>query len=346
MYPWKRGKHVDLKDTFVPLTIDVKIPGARKQHFKKPLQPYTEFLSKDQTYVRFVLSGDPGQGKSTFCAKLAYDWSDSERAQSAGLDHIQLLFILQLGKLDRRSNIEDAICSQLLSDGIEPSFVRDILNRDLPHDAIAIVFDGLDEAPTDLVLKKKEANSGNVVKILQYKDMRELRVLVTTRPWRESEMQHYPVYERLELRKMTKSDALKLVFKFFNQNPTDLIAVFLGKRLQGHIEHNKHCVDTSTPLAVLLLCWYWAETDGKKPIPKTRHELYKAIFNIMYKTQERPSSQLAVSIDNSSQCGLQNSDNTWCFNTKSEVKDRVVDFFDLYRIFLIFLNKKFLTQLK
>ncbi|XP_072048219.1 uncharacterized protein [Amphiura filiformis] len=295
MYPWKPGTYVDLNDIFVPLTIDIKIPGARRQHVKKPLIPYTKFLAQDQKDVRFILSGDPGQGKSTFCAKLAHDWSEKK----AGLNHIRLLFILELGKLDRSSNIEDAICSQLLSTDydLNPSILRKVLRDPKLRKAIAVVFDGLDEAATDL-LHEQTSNTGNVVKILQYKEMREWKVLVTMRPWRESEiLNRHSEYERLELRKLTKSDALTLVTKFFNQNPNDTTAIALGKRLQTHIKQNKHFVDTSTPLAVLLLCWYFAETDGKKGIPERRHQLYTAIFNTMFRMQQHPlSSQLLVSI--------------------------------------------------
>ncbi|XP_072047579.1 uncharacterized protein [Amphiura filiformis] len=310
MYPWKPGTYVDLNDIFVPLTIDIKIPGARRQHVKKPLIPYTKFLAQDQKGVRFILSGDPGQGKSTFCAKLAHDWSEAE--ESAGLNHIRLLFILELGKLDRSSNIEDAICSQILSPdyNLNPAILRNVLRNPELGKSIAVVFDGLDEAPSDL-LHKQKSNTGNVVKILQCKEMRQWKVLVTTRPWREAEIlnshatEYAGVYERLELRKMTKSDGLKLVTKFFNQTPNDTIAVALGKRLQKHIKQNKHFVEISTPLAGQLLCWYWAETDGKKGIPERRHQLYMAIFNIMFKMQQYPSSKLLDLIDHLGEVSVQ-----------------------------------------
>ena len=256
------------------MTIDIKIPGARP--IKERLESYQDIFSKKEKCTRFVLSGSPGQGKSTFCAKLAFDWSNNPAASP--LKHIKLLFIIQLSLVDYKSTIEEAICSQLLSDDIDPVSLGKMI-RELGLSVI-LVFDGIDEAPGDLF---KYSNAGNLVKTIRYRDMEVCRVLITTRPWRESEITEMRVYKRLELQKMNKSSVKEYVQKFFGQNKEDYMMVALGKRLLGYIEENKLLIDTSTPLIVLLICWFWTKTEGKRGIPDRITELYDEIMDIMYR---------------------------------------------------------------
>ena len=279
MYPWKPGNYVDLENVYVPLTIDVKIPGMRP--IKQRLKSYQEIFNSDQACTRHILTGIPGQGKSTFCSKLAYDWC--HKSDSSPLKNIDLLFILQLGSLNHSAKIEDAICSQLLSNSIDHvnSAKLGKLIRKLGRSA-ALVFDALDEASTDLLTHK---DNSDLISVISYKHLRECRVLVTTRPWRESEITtRFPVYRRLELQQMSRSDVKAYVEKLFCQNPDDAPSIALGRRLLKYIGENKILVDTSTPLMVLLISWYWCETDGKKGIPDRVGELYEEIVTLMYRS--------------------------------------------------------------
>ncbi|XP_072049085.1 uncharacterized protein [Amphiura filiformis] len=272
MYPWKSGNYMDLDEIYLPVTIDITIPGIRP--IKKRLKSYQEiFESNDDK--RYILTGSPGQGKSTFCAKLAFDWC--HKTNVSPLQDVQLLFIVQLATLDHLSNIEDAICSQLLSSDIDRSIIGKII-RDLGK--VVLVLDGLDEAPLDLL---KHEITGNLVEIISYKQLRACHVLVTTRPWRETEIvSQCPVYRRLELQKMNRSDVKQYVRKLFGQRSDDLTTIALGRRLLQYIDENKLLLDTSTPLMVLLTSWYWVETNGERGIPDRISEVYEQIVNIMY----------------------------------------------------------------
>ena len=234
MYPWKSGNYVDLDEIYLPVTIDITIPGIRP--IKERLKSYQKiFESNDDK--RYLLTGSPGQGKSTFCAKLAFDWC--HKTNVSPLHDVQLLFIVQLATLDHLSNIEDAICSQLLSSDIDRSIIGKII-RDLGK--VVLVLDGLDEAPLDLL---KHESTGNLVEIIRYKQLRECFVLVTTRPWRETEIvSQFPVYRRLELQKMNRSDVKAYVRKLFGQSSDDLTTIALGRRLLQYIDENKLLLDT------------------------------------------------------------------------------------------------------
>ncbi|XP_072048548.1 uncharacterized protein [Amphiura filiformis] len=296
MYPWKPGNCVDLERVYVPVTIDITIPGLRP--IKERLKSYQEIFETDDD-TRYILTGNPGQGKSTFCAKLAFDWC--YKSSLSPLKDVQLLFIIQLATLTHSSDIEEAICSQLLqSSNVDISTVGKVI-RTLGKEVV-IVLDGLDEAPLDLF---KHEFTGNLVQIIRSKQLGKCCVLVTTRPWREREIiSESPVYRRLELQKMKRSDVRKYVTKLFSLNPKDLATIALGKRLLQYIDENKLVLDTSTPLMVLLTSWFWIETNGKRGIPDRISEVYEEIATIMYENFMKTSTNQNAQSDQERQPGV------------------------------------------
>ncbi len=286
IYPWKTGNYVDLDTLYVPLTIDINLPGIRP--IKERLKSYTEIFSSKDESTRYLLTGSPGQGKSTFCAKLAFDWCNDV----AALSNVKLLIILQLATVNHLSNIDDVICSQLLSSNLDTEIVHKVIKKMGKN--VVIVLDGLDEAPTDLF---QHETNGDLVKTIQFKHLRHCRVLITTRPWREREITgNFPEYRRLQLRRMTKADVNTYIGKLFNHNLDDLTAVALGRRLLKYINENKVLVDVSIPLMVLLISWYWIKTNGQKSIPERTGDLYGEIINIMLQESSQLSGKQTVSI--------------------------------------------------
>ncbi|XP_072049232.1 uncharacterized protein [Amphiura filiformis] len=81
---------------------------------------------------------------------------------------------------------------------------------------------------------------------------------------------------------MKRSDVRAYVEKIFGLNPIDLTTIALGKSLLEYIDENKLLLDTSTPLMVLLISWYWAATNGRRGIPERVGEFYDDIVTIMY----------------------------------------------------------------
>ena len=280
IYPWKPNVYVDLENIYVPMTIDITIHGVRP--IRERVENYQNLFNDEQECTRFILTGNPGQGKSSFCTKLAYDWCNKSILQN-----IRVLFIIQLGLIDHKSNVEDAICSQLLSSDFDSSKITRVIRK--LGNTVMLVFDGLDEAQPDLM---KHQDVGNLLQIIRYKHLRECRVLVTTRPWREHEITQFPVYKRLQLQKMSKSDVKAYVDKIFSQNSSDYIAIALGKRLLKYIDENKLLVDTSTPLVTLLVSWFWIETNGKRDIPDRITELYDQLITVMHKDLQHPTPTL------------------------------------------------------
>ncbi|XP_072024281.1 uncharacterized protein [Amphiura filiformis] len=282
--PWKRNEWLDLDDLYVPMSIDDTSSGSFV--IQERLKSYEDVLKIDGR--RFLLVGDPGRGKSVFCAKIAYDWC-REKPLSA-IKHTKLLFILQLGLIDHTTNLEDAIREQLLSTSIakDPAVNNDTLHQIISDfkESCLIVFDSFDE--TEMKILAKTQDIGNMVRIIQDDHLRECRVLVTTRPWREGEIiNQYPTYKRLQLKPLNKSDVLDLVRNYFNRSKDDLAApglIKLGKRLSGYIQRNEITIDLSSPLIVVMVSWLFEESHGRE-IPKRLGELYHAVLSMMGKSQ-------------------------------------------------------------
>ncbi|XP_072017525.1 uncharacterized protein [Amphiura filiformis] len=165
---------------------------------------------------------------------------------------------------------------------IQPSKLNEVIQH--LKQSVFFIFDGLDEAPKLLSSEDvNQATVGNnrVTDVIKDQKLKDCRVLVTTRPWGEEQMRDIPGYKRLELKKMTRENVKKYIKKFFGQERKAL-----GDQLLEVIDGNKLTLDTSTPLIVLLMLFYWSETDGREEIPDQLRTLYDKIIDIMYKKQQ------------------------------------------------------------
>ena len=62
-----------------------------------------------------LIEGNPGMGKTTYCQKLAYDWSVGEIPSEASFPEVKILLLLKCRDMHMKTaNIEEAIDDQLL----------------------------------------------------------------------------------------------------------------------------------------------------------------------------------------------------------------------------------------
>ena len=282
--PWRRSEFLDLDQVYVPMTIDTTIPG--ESPIKKRLNSYQNLLKSGRESSRFVLLGGPGQGKSVFCALIAHDWCNNENLSA--LKNIQLLFVLQLAAMNlETSNIEDAIRSQLSIQTDSESLGK--IMHDL-GDSVAIVLDGLDEMePVPSLEKDKKV--GTLVKTIKGNHLKDCRLFITSRPGAENRIVQLQGqgYQRLLLQKvLSKSDVKEMVQKYFSLNEDDE-ALSIG--LLDLIEQNKMLIPTSTPMMVMMICWYWAQTKGEHGyMPERINEFYSQVVDMMLNKQpDKPS---------------------------------------------------------
>ena len=61
-----------------------------------------------------LIEGQPGMGKTTYCQKLAYDWSVEDISPEASFPKVKMLLVLKCRDM-KTADIEEAIDDQLLS---------------------------------------------------------------------------------------------------------------------------------------------------------------------------------------------------------------------------------------
>ena len=130
---------------------------------------------KDCKKPRVVLvEGNPAIGKTTFCKKLAHDWSLNGIPEDSSFPKVEMLLLLKCRDMNvGTANIQEAIDDQLLPKDVDRSekenlfqFIRANQSR------ILLVLDGLDE------LKNRDL----VVSLVQGKVLSNIYLLLTARP--------------------------------------------------------------------------------------------------------------------------------------------------------------------
>ena len=212
-----------------------------------------------------LVEGNPAMGKTTFCQKLAHDWSLSRIPSDSWFPMVEILLLLKCRDMDVGiANIREAIDDQLLPKDVERSekenffsFIRNNQSR------ILLVLDGLDE------LKDKEL----LLPLIRGKVLSNIYLLLTARPEMGAKLRRY-CDSVLQIVGYTKRDVNSYIERyFFNHSDTSL-----AEKLKRQLAHDDQLKDlTSSPMNTALLCLVCEETNGIFPIKQT--ELYECLVS-------------------------------------------------------------------
>ena len=252
-----------------------------------PLTSYTEMFTRKsregRTFTKILVSAPAGLGKTTFVAKIAYDWATG--VEGSPLKDISLLFVLNMRHISHTTDLEDAINAQIFPEDTQIS--RRELERLIKRyeRSTTVILDAVDESVRHLY--SHPDNCGTIVKLLQGKRFLSCRLLVTTRPWRISEItRECNVFAHFEIIGFNHDDINEYLNKYFDQD------VGLKNSLIKYMKQNPLIAEiVSVPLMALLVCVYWKEIEEKK-FPNRIGQLYSAIINIMHHHFTRKQSLL------------------------------------------------------
>ena len=128
-------------------------------------------LTSEAEGDRFLLTGDPGMGKTTLTKMIAFDWARES------FKKFSMIFLVPLKLVNPGESIERAIIQQtpvLESSGLEEGQLRNILEKYVNR--CLLILDGLDENAID------DRVNDDVIKIIRKRRLPRCHVFVTSRP--------------------------------------------------------------------------------------------------------------------------------------------------------------------
>lgn len=225
------------------------------------------------TNYRVVISGPAGSGKSTFCQYVAYQWAKPEGIWSSDFDHlfwIKLRSLKDYNKQDNnKQNISDVIVD-VLEENCLPARVRfnggqhQFLKQKINQSRVLWLLDGYDEVT--------DARPGSMLEAILNFFWQQQRILLTTRPHAESDIQQkLSQTVTLELLGFTDDNIVEFINKFFPK-PTQIetreaLIYFLKQR--ANIWGLAH-----TPVNLELICHFW-QSNIPKPDQISLTALYQ-----------------------------------------------------------------------
>ena len=219
-----------------------------------------------------LVEGSPGIGKTTFCLKISYDWTNEKIPNGFCFPVFELVLLLKCR--DIHGDIMEAISEQLLPEDTDEKIMKEIMDyiKDIHNqEKILIILDGLDELP-------KTAET-HVDKLLYRRILPFCYVLATSRQETGIVVRQKVDFDiLLQIEGFTKQDAFEYIRKHFSHSGSKNLSE--GERLIEAIQENPflHALPNN-PLNLLLLCVVFEDYQGE--LPSFRTELYQIIIRCL-----------------------------------------------------------------
>ena len=206
-----------------------------------------------------LIEGNPGMGKTTYCQKLAYDWSVGEIPPDASFPEGKILLLLKCRDMHMKTaNIEEAIDDQLLPQDAGKKEKEDFFHFIRSNQSrILLVLDGLDELRDDLV--------EGFLPLIRGKVFANVYLILTARHEVGLRVRRY-CDMLFEIVGYTKDDVESYIKKYFRSHEDQSLADKMLKQLK----RDKYLAElTANPLNTALLCLLCEETKGVFPSSRT-----------------------------------------------------------------------------
>ena len=219
-----------------------------------------------------LVEGSPGMGKTTFCLKISYDWTNEKIPNDFCFPVFELVLLLKCR--DIHGDIMEAISEQLLPKDMHEKVRKEIMDYIKcihNQEKILIILDGLDELP-------KTAET-QVDELLCRRILPFCYVLATSRQEKGIVVRQKVDFDvLLQIEGFKKQDAFEYIRKHFSDSGSKNQSK--GERLIKAIQENSflHAL-LNNPLNLLLLCVVFEDYQGE--LPSFRTELYQIIIRCL-----------------------------------------------------------------
>ncbi|XP_030850234.1 uncharacterized protein LOC105436589 [Strongylocentrotus purpuratus] len=258
---------LEFKRIFTNLTLMEEDKGTK---LKTPLL-YDNLLRTKVNGIypkRLLVEGEGGVGKTTLCAKIAWDWIHGK-----GYQDFKLVLVILFRKAEDKTVGE--IIKSYLSDN-NPVTAKQLDKYILSNpDDVFLVLDGLDEFAVDL-------NSNQQIALITLNKLfKSGKVLITSRQWRSDEIR-----KNADLRKVF---AFIAVEGFSDENLSCYITKFFhpdtasSEDLNRFISNNDVIRENMAPYPIYtaMLCIMWKEFDGDRREAMSKLQTFSQLFNEM-----------------------------------------------------------------
>ncbi|XP_072176951.1 uncharacterized protein [Diadema setosum] len=243
---------------------------------KRPLS-YKDLLTNEgnsNLSKRLLIKGDGGAGKTTLCAKIAWDW-----CQGKILQDLDMVILVPLRDVIDVNKSIGSIVERYLSDSNEttPNLIDDYISKNLHN--VLLLFDGFDEFSGNL----EHGSSSDVIRILVSEQYKSCKVIVTSRPWRIHEFTLTKSladdYTFINVEGFKKEDLSTYIRKYFYSRKKGAVA----ENLISFIEENDVIRSNMAPFPIYcaMLCLMWEEFSEERRREMMKMQTFSEIFGAM-----------------------------------------------------------------
>ena len=209
---------------------------------------------KDRQARRLLAEGEAGAGKTTLCAKIAWDWLNGH-----GFKQFELVLIIPLRDTENNNTIGEIAKAYFTDHNTMSTEQFEKYCYENP-DKVFILFDGLDEFKGDISNQLDDI----ITNTLRSEHLLLCIILVTTRPWRADHVRGNEIlkksYRFIRVEGFRKENIPVYIEKFFGTSSdvaSGLIAV---------MEENKIIAENMAPYPIYtaMLCILWREASEDK----------------------------------------------------------------------------------
>ncbi|XP_072181977.1 NACHT, LRR and PYD domains-containing protein 3-like [Diadema setosum] len=279
---------VDLDDIYTNLTI-----VDRSNMCKTPIT-YDDLLidiEHGNLSKRVLIEGEGGVGKSTLCAKIAWDW-----CQGRILQEVDMVLLILLRDVTDGNSIGSTMKGYLFDSNRATTEAIDNFILTNPS-KVLFLFDGFDEFKGKL----GEGNSNEVIRILELQRHKSCKVIVTTRPWRTNEirMDKYlgEAYTFIKVEGFNEENLSAYIRRYFRMREQDTLA----EDLISFIGENDVIKFSMAPFPIYcaMLCLMWNEYSEERRKEMKELQTFSKVFREMvFFLKEHYASKFCQNLQN------------------------------------------------
>ncbi|XP_030850156.1 uncharacterized protein LOC105439577 [Strongylocentrotus purpuratus] len=252
---------------FTNLTLMEEDKGTKH---KTPLL-YGDLLRTEVSGIypkRLLVEGEGGVGKTTLCAKIAWDWIHGK-----GYQDFKLVLVVLLREAKDKT-VGEIVKSYLPKDNPVTAKKLNKYVLSNPKD-VFLVLDGLDEFAVDL-------NSIQQIALITLNRLFESgTVLITSRQWRSDEIRKNAklrkVFAFIAVEGFSAENLSSYITKFFHPDTAS------SEDLNRFISNNDVIRENMAPYPIYtaMLCIMWKEFDGERREAMSKLQTFSQLFNEM-----------------------------------------------------------------